>query len=243
MAYFYNWTQPLNGPVVQSGDKNTPTLEGNAAHTNAFLAAAGTNYPGMANFSFDYGDAHFTCLDSNPYVDWSDPKFRTWLANDLSAASGKAWRFVAFHHPGFHSSDKHQTDKQMRKVADLFEAGKVDVVFSGHVHNYQRTYPIKVGAKAGASVEELNKDDWSIDTTYNGTTHTKPKGIVYIVDGGGGNALYDTKMNGHREMWKPFQANYISEFCFSLVSITKNRFELRQVDKDGKEIDRIAIDK
>ena len=26
----------------------------------------------------------------------------------------------------------------MRLVADLFEAGKVDVVFNGHVHNYQR---------------------------------------------------------------------------------------------------------
>ena len=27
----------------------------------------------MANFSFDYGNAHWTVLDSNKNVDWTDP--------------------------------------------------------------------------------------------------------------------------------------------------------------------------
>ena len=30
----------------------------------------------------------------------------------------------------------------MRILAPTFEAGKVDLVFNGHVHNYQRTYPM-----------------------------------------------------------------------------------------------------
>ena len=47
------------------------------------------------------------------------------------------WRFVAFHHPGFNSSKAHFNDQQMRLLAEVFELGRVDVVFSGHVHNYQ----------------------------------------------------------------------------------------------------------
>ena len=39
----------------------------------AFTEAAGEAYPRMTNFSFDYGNAHWTVIDSNPYVDWTDP--------------------------------------------------------------------------------------------------------------------------------------------------------------------------
>ena len=31
----------------------------------------------------------------------------------------------------------------MRLLAPMLEAGKVDVVFNGHVHNYQRSYPLR----------------------------------------------------------------------------------------------------
>jgi predicted phosphohydrolase len=44
--------------------------------------------------------------------------------------------FVTFHHPPFNSSNAHFGDQHMRLLADVFEAGKVDVVLSGHVHNY-----------------------------------------------------------------------------------------------------------
>ena len=30
----------------------------------------------MANFSFDYANAHWIVLDSNPYVDWTEPSLR-----------------------------------------------------------------------------------------------------------------------------------------------------------------------
>jgi hypothetical protein len=103
----------------------------------------GDTYPRMANFSFDYGNAHWTVLDSNPYVDWTNPELRGWAERDLAAARERTWRFVAFHHPGFNSSKAHLNDQQMRLLADVFEAGGVDVVFSGHVQNYQRTYPLR----------------------------------------------------------------------------------------------------
>lgn len=243
LAYFYYWNQPLNGPLESVGAKSTPTLSGPEERQKAFLANAGPAYPVMANYSFDYGNAHWTMLDANPYVDWSDPELRKWLAEDLAKASKKTWRFVAYHHPGFHSSDSHQEQKQMRLVADLFEQGKVDVVFNGHVHNYQRSKPIQVGPKAGASREELAKDDWPVDGAFDGVKITRPKGVVYIVTGAGGAGLYNPELNGNPSRWKPFQAAYHATFGFSSVAIDGKTFRLRQIDKDGKELDRFTITK
>ena len=112
--------------------------------------SAGAAYPRMANFSFDYGNSHWTVLDSNPYVDWTNPDLRAWVERDLAAARNHAWRFVAYHHPGFNSSKAHSSDQQMRLLAEVFEAGQVDVVFSGHVHNYQRTFPLQFRAEKDA---------------------------------------------------------------------------------------------
>lgn len=243
LAYFLYWKQPLNGPLRTNGAANTPTLTGNNEAKSAFLTASGMSYPRGANFSFDYGNAHWTILDANPYVDWTSPALRKWLSEDLAKAKGATWRFVALHHPPFHSSKSHEGDKQIRPIADLFEKGNVDIVFGGHVHNYQRTFPIQVGSKLGVGKEELNKDDWSVDRSFDGTRNLKPKGVLYVVDGAGGAPLYNMELNEKPELWKPFQAKYFSTHCFSVVDISGNLFRLKQVDLNGKTIDQFSIRK
>src|SRR5207253_2847474 len=81
MAYFLYWDQTHNGPAADVGAANTPVLPGNPDAQPAFLAAAQKRYPRMANFSFDYGNAHWTVLDSNPYMDWANPALVAWLAS------------------------------------------------------------------------------------------------------------------------------------------------------------------
>ena len=243
LAYFYYWAQPLNGPITNIGNVSSPTLSGGKAEQDAFLAGATSNYPRLAMFSFDFGNAHITSLDANRYVDWTDPKLRAWLRDDLAKAAKKTWRFVMFHQPGFHSSATHQDEKQMRQVADLFEEGKVDIVFAGHVHNYQRSFPIQVNDKKGATKAELAKDDWSVDKSFDGEKNTKPNGVVYIVDGAGGAHLYNPELNGKPELWKPFQATYFSEFSLSMVKVAGKTLTLRQLDVSGKELDRMVITK
>ncbi len=137
MAYFYYWSQPTNGFVAP------PPMVGTEEAKKAFLDAAGPTFPKMANFSFDYGNSHWTVLDSNKYNDWTKPEFREWLIKDLKAAQNAGWRFVGFHHPGFNSSKVHFGDQWMRLLAPIFEQYIVDIVFAGHVHNYQRSWPMK----------------------------------------------------------------------------------------------------
>ena len=94
------WDQPKNGPRGTEGSALGPALKGPVANREAFLAAAGGAFPRMANFSFDYGNAHWTILNSNPYVDWTDRQLRAWVERDLAAARDASWRFVAFPTPG-----------------------------------------------------------------------------------------------------------------------------------------------
>ena len=109
-AYFYFWSQPLNGPMP---GKSASPIAGPDANQRAFLAAAGAAYPKAATFSFDAGSAHWAVLDSNSYTNWADPALSQWLERDLKASKA-TWKFVAFHHPPFHSSEEHKDDQWMR---------------------------------------------------------------------------------------------------------------------------------
>lgn len=145
-----------------------------------FLAAAGPRYPRMANFSFDYGNSHWTVLDANTYMDWNDATLRDWLTKDLAAAQSATWRIVAFHQPGFNSAREHFSEQQMRPLSPLFEAGHVDVVFSGHVHNYQRSFPLTFtpdSSPAGPSGEITG--EWKLDKEFGDGASAKPHGVIY----------------------------------------------------------------
>ena len=72
LAYFLAWSQPLNGPLGDSEGPNVPSLIGPPGRCAAYRAAAGPTFPRMANFSFDCGDVHWTVLDANNYVDWTN---------------------------------------------------------------------------------------------------------------------------------------------------------------------------
>jgi Calcineurin-like phosphoesterase len=247
MAYFYFWSQPLNGPIPGPTTKLTPPIKGPEARLNAFLEAAGPNYPRMANFSFDYGDVHWTVLDANPYVQWADPGLRTWVANDLASAKDKPWRFVTFHHPSFNSSKAHEKEQQMRLLADVFEAGGVSIVFSGHVHNYQRTYPLKFAATTypdGHAPEPDHPVDgkFTIDHAYDGTARTRPDGVIYLVTGAGGADLYDPDQTDAVSTWQPFTTKFIANIhSLTVVDIETATATVRQIDADGKELDRFTV--
>jgi hypothetical protein len=244
LAYFLYWDQPLNGP--KEGPFTLP-LTGPEANQKAFLDAAGPAYPRLANFSFDYGNAHWLVLDANPYVDWRDPALRAWVEKDLASAKDATWRFVSFHHPGFNSSHHHFEQQEMRLVADLFEAGKVDVVFNGHVHNYQRSFPIKFTADRDASGKMVREKDlvpgkWTIDKTFNGKDKTKPDGVIYLVTGAGGAGLYDPEQQDQPETWQSFTHKFISKVhSITVADVDGKTLTVRQVGADGAELDRFVI--
>ena len=264
-GYFAYWSLPLNGPYKTARTTNTPTMRGDSALIRPLTSAMRGRYPQMANYSFDFGNAHWTVLDGNVYMDWTDAALRNWVARDLAAATarGLTWKFVMFHQPGFNSSKAHYTEQQMRLVADIFEQHGVDVVFAGHVHNYQRSYPLKFLVKLEGD-PKLAKDgvlhppnaydyaqnpytldgDFTLDKSFDGVSRTRPAGPIYIVTGAGGAGLYTPEQTGKPESWQPFTLKLIADrFSFSVVDLDGTRLTFRQIAADGAEIDRFVVTK
>lgn len=255
LAYFLFWEQPLNGPLGKEGGPFVPSLVASDANRRAFTEAAGDSYPRMTNFSFNYGNAHWTIVDSNPYVNWTDKSLLEWVASDLAAARGATWRFVAFHHPGFNSAREHYEQQQMRLLAPILEAGKVDVVFNGHVHNYQRSFPMKfvpdkqgtllVGGRDNKTVRgRVVNGRWKLDKTFNGRTDTTPDGVIYLVTGAGGQHLYNPEQQDEPDTWQRFTDKFVSTVhSFTIADVDGKTLTIQQITGDGSEVDRFTITK
>jgi 3',5'-cyclic AMP phosphodiesterase CpdA len=251
LAFYLLWSLPLNGPIGTPGAANTSVLKGVPARQRVFLDAAGPAYPRMANYAFDYGGAHWTVLDTNAYADWTDPALRAWLERDLtSEAARKAdWRFVAFHQPPFHSAREHAEEERSRVLVNLFEKGGVDIVFCGHIHNYERTYPLRFSAARTADGKQFAVDPdgrlagrWTLDTAYDGVTHTRPDGIIYVVSGGGGARLYSRERHDDPTSWQEFTARFIANtHSLTVVDVVEDWLTLRQVSATGEELDRFVV--
>jgi len=252
LAYFTNMHLPLNAPVHP---QPTPIV-GAAARLDAFRGSAGSRYPRMANYSFDYGDAHFLCLDSNLYVDPTNERWQQWMADDLGGTNA-AWKFVVYHHPAFNVGVEHYGEQHMRVLAPLFERLGVSIVFHGHEHNYQRTRPIRfVPAGPGASAHLNAKDRlvpgrFTVDTAFDGVRVTRPSGVLYITTGAGGKHLYDADFTGAPARWlhaEDGNAAYVARLVadrhsLTVVDVEPAALRIRQIDEYGTEIDHIRITK
>ena len=237
-AYFYYWNQPLNGPILANTKFAAPL---GAANPKAFLTAAASTYPRMASYSFDYGNAHWTVLDANGYMDWADPGLRQWVETDLKAAQKATWRFVAFHHPPFQSNKEHFNDQWMRSLAGLFEKYGVSVVWAGHVHDYQRSYPLKFVQEKPRDEKGAVEGKITVDKTYDGVKNTKASAPIYIVTGAGGAGLYTNLEQGKLQ---DFTAKYIDDtHSLTVVDLDSRQLTARQISAEGKELDKWIVTK
>ena len=254
LAFFYYNDLPANAPVAEL----TVQATGKPENVKAFEKATGGRFPRLANYSFDHGNVHITCLDSNPYVNPLDPYLVKWLRKDMSASKAD-WKIVAFHHPGFNSSKVHYDYQQMRLLSPVLEQLGVDMVLNGHVHNYQRTLPLKFAPKKNETGDRYvltpqGRVDgvFTLDEQFDGVTHTKPDGIIYIVTGAGGAGLYDPAISGKPDLWKhdpqenwvPFTAKIVSDIhSFVVIETDGKKLTLRQLNAKGVAFDEIHLTK
>lgn len=144
-------------------------------------------------YSFDYGNIHFTVLDSNDntllpiYLDINgrnqDDMF-DWMMDDITSSDAD-WKIVSMHHPFYSSSERFVRSAGIERFRSLLEEAGVDLILVGHDHHYERTMPLRgncttpepsgiteiIAGGAGASlrtIRELDEDEyWFSRTAYN----------------------------------------------------------------------------
>ncbi len=127
-------------------------------------------------------------------------------------------------------------------ASDVFAKGKVDIVFAGHVHNYQRSYPLRFKATSAPAPNGDVSGTWQLDKTFDGKDKTRPEGVIYIVTGAGGARVYNPEQEVDRPTWQEFTKTFFSRHnSFTLFQAQAAKLTLRQIADDGKELDRILI--
>jgi 3',5'-cyclic AMP phosphodiesterase CpdA len=149
------------GPLLDGGVEllavlgNHDVKEGHAAGQVAALGM-----PGRWWARHD-GDVLIVGLDSNR-VD--DPDQLAWLDRTLSSATER-WRIVMLHHPPYSAGYQGSNEDARRVFVPLFERYGVQLVLSGHDHDYQRSTPINgvtyVVTGAAAGTRRTGEDDFT----------------------------------------------------------------------------------
>jgi len=143
----------------------------------------------------------------------------------------------------------------MRILSPVFEAGNVDVVWNGHVHNYQRSYPLRFVPSAVNGAAPIVKDGklvknrhvdgrWTLDKSFNGQSDTTPVGVIYLVTGAGGQHLYNPEQQDDPDSWQEFTYKHVSKVhSLTVAEVDGTTLTVRQLTPDCEEVDRFVITK
>jgi len=178
-----------------------------------------------AYYKFTYGNAEFFMLNTNAREELSNGgKQYEWLKQAL-AKSTAAWKFVAHHHCPLSSDENDfgntwagkkssRGDARFDDLKKLYEDYGVDVVFYGHVHAYERSWPIKDG-----QIDENN-------------------GVVYVKSGGAGGNLEDFAPT---RSWFTNKVQEGHHYC--LVDVYGGYFRFKMFDIEGRLKDFFELEK
>jgi predicted phosphodiesterase len=169
-------------------------------------------------YAFSWSNTNFFVLNSSKSEEFEKGgKQYDWLENELKQSTA-IWNIVLMHHAPYSSDDddfgnswQGPTDMgepQIRKLVPLFDKYHVDFVMFGHLHCYERSWPLK-----------NNKID-----IKNGT--------VYLMTGGAGGTLEN--FAPHRT-W--FNAKTFRGYHYSIANVFENTFRIDTYNIDGSLID------
>ncbi|XP_022138734.1 purple acid phosphatase 15 isoform X2 [Momordica charantia] len=170
--YWGRYMQPLVSKVplmVVEGNHEIELQAGNqtfAAYSSRFaFPSEESNSCSTFYYSFNAGGIHFIMLGAYISYDRTGDQYK-WLEQDLAKVDRKVtpWLVATWHSPWYSTYTAHYREAECMRVAmeDLLYKYKVDIVFNGHVHAYERS-----------------------NRVYNYTLD--PCGPVYITVGDGGN--------------------------------------------------------
>lgn len=93
-------------------------------------------------YTASHGPVDFFFLDSSiPGLYGPKATEQTDWLDDALASSTNQWKVVALHHPPYSSGEHGSTPGAQEKLVPLIARHHVDLVLTGHDHDYERTHP------------------------------------------------------------------------------------------------------
>lgn len=164
---------------------------------------------------------------------------------------------MVYHHPAFNVGTHHYHVQQMRVFSPQLERLGVSLVLAGHEHVYQRTRPLTFAPSGPGAATDVGSGKrlvpgaFAVDTRFDGELATAAHGIIYVTTGAGGKELYDPGFTNSPAQWlHPEDGNvaynatmFTDLHSFTVIEIEGGTLRLRQVDENGKEVDRATMTK
>src|SRR5206468_3271253 len=121
-------------------------------------------------------------------------------------------------------------NKESREIFHpLFDKYGVDLVLQGHVHNYQRSFPLKFNQETSSK---------PLVTTSAKIVYENPNGVIFAIVGTGGVNIH--ALSGQA----PFMASQQdSKFGILDMHISDNKLDAKFVTNDGATLDHFSISK
>lgn len=190
--------------------------EGNDANYYKYIANPTPEY----YYTFHYGNSQFFLLDSTRNLA-PGSEIYTWLESALADSTSR-WKFVVHHHAPYSSDEDDygdtykeksmQSNPQVLPLVPLYEKYNVDIVFYGHIHDYERTWPIRQN--------QISNEN----------------GVIYIQTGGGGGGLENYAPT---RSWFTQKVHRDHHFC--LVNIHDNHLEFQAIDRNWNLFDTFSL--
>ena len=131
-------------------------------------------------YSFNYENVHFLVLSTETDFDDDSEQYQ-FAIKDLEKYyndSSIDWIVASFHKQVYSSGSSPEDEEDFREIYHpLFDKYKVDLALQGHLHAYERMYPITFNS---------DDEDEPIVRDTNPNTYTNPNGTIFITVGTGG---------------------------------------------------------
>lgn len=137
-------------------------------------------------YSYDYGNTHFTVLNSNDMYPMTEAQ-RNWVYNDITSSDAQ-WKVLLLHRAAYSAGkniNKPDTLIMRETIIEIVDETGVDLVLSGHDHMYFRTQQVAGDAVCEDTVYVTEKFNGE-DTTF----AVNPEGAVYILPSTAGTKRY-----------------------------------------------------
>jgi len=164
------------------------------------------NFDDGKTYSFNYDNTHFVAINTETLCDGTTAcsqmdttnveLLKTWLSNDLESHSMK-WTIIFLHRGPYTLS--YNTYRVREELVPIFEAHDVDLVISGHDHQYSRSI-----YNAGNLIEFNRSDVYNLgtlsilpstETDYHFNDYNPSIGVTYLVGNTSGTKYYGGERN------------------------------------------------